>query len=390
MKLPLEGIKVLDLTTLLPGPLCSMMLGDYGAEVIKVEPPTGDAARWTSPKIGDLAGLFLLLNRNKKSLTLSLKEQEGKEVFYKLVKEADVIIEQYRPGVVKKLGVDYETIKKINPKVVYCSISGYGQDGPYAQLAGHDINYISYAGVLGLRGRDTDKPAIPGFQIADVGGGTLMALNGILMALLARAQNGEGQYIDISMMDGVISCLPLYAGGLFASGMVPGSEKSKVSGHLACYQLYATRDGKYISLGAIEPHFWARVCQYFNKEEYIKMQTDVGKQDEIISFLQDQFLLKDRDEWIQIFNEIDVCMAPVYGLNEVFQDPQVLHRKMIFEMEHPRFGTIKQLGFPIKMSETPARVLLPPPDLGQNNEEILSGLGYSSQDIEALREKGCI
>ncbi len=390
MQLPLTGIKVLDLSTLLPGPLCSQILGDFGAEVIKIEQPKGsDLARMAKPVIKDTSGLYLLVNRNKKSMTLDLKKEEGKKIFYELTQEADVVIEQFRPGAVKRIGVDYETLKEINPGLVYCSISGYGQDGPYEQKSGHDLNYLSYAGILGMTARN-GVPALPGVQIADIGGGTLMAAIGILLALMARERDGKGQYIDIAMLDGAISWLPIVASNFFPTGLDPKPGQTKLTGRNACYEVYETKDGGFISLGPIEPHLWANLCRYFGKEEFIAWQNEDAKQDEMFAYLRQQFLQKDRDEWIETLDQVDVCIAPVYSLSEVFQDPHVIHRKMVFEMEHPRLGKIKQLGFPIKMSETPAQAKQAPPDLGDNTDEIIKQLGYSPEEIVNLHQQGIV
>ena len=250
MALPLEGVKILDLSTMLPGPFCSMILADFGAEVIKVEAVKGgDLFRGGVPKIGDTGGAFFQVNRNKKSITLNLKSDEGKEIFYKLAKDADVVLEQYRPGVVKKLGVDYETIKAINPKIVYCSLSGYGQTGPYRLTSGHDLNYISYAGILGLTARKGQTPTIPGVQIADIGGGALYAAIGILIALMGVKRNGVGQYVDTSMLDGAVSWLPVLANDYFVKGVSPKAAENILNGQNACYEVYETKDGRYISIG---------------------------------------------------------------------------------------------------------------------------------------------
>lgn len=391
MPRPLEGIKVLDLSTMLPGPLCTMMLADFGAEVIKIEPPKGgDLFRAAKPALKDTSGAYLLVNRNKKSLTLNLKSDQGREIFRRLAAEADVVVEGFRPGVVKRLGVDYDTLQAINPRLVYCSISGYGQDGPYAQYSGHDNNYISYAGILGMTARKGQVPTLPGVQVADVGGGTLMAIIGILMALMARHHTGKGQHVDISMLDGAIAWLPIIASTSFFSDSVPTAGSTKLTGSHACYEVYETKDDGFISLGPIEPHLWANLCRYFGKEEFIPWQNQLDKQDEMFAFLRAQFLTKDRDEWVRILNEVDVCIAPVLRVDEVFRDPQVLHRRMVFEMEHPRLGTIKQLGFPVKLSATPARAEMAPPDLGQHTDEILKKAGYSTDDLVALRQQGAI
>ena len=391
MTLPLVGIKVLDLTRLLPGPFCSLLLADFGAEVIKVEQPgPGDYIRWYPPLIQDTSGIFLLLNRNKKSLTLNLNTVAGKEIFYRLVREADVVLEGFRPGVAKKLGIDWATLQEINQGLIYCSISGYGQDGPYAAKPGHDINYLGYAGVLGITGRAGQAPALPGVQIADIGGGALMAAIGILLALAARGRTGRGQFVDVAMLDGVIAWLPIVAGSFFVDGAVPGPGETRLTGKYACYDVYRTKDGRYVSLGALEPHFWEKLCRFLGRAEYIKWQFVDEKQDELRVFLNEQFLSRSRDEWVAIFEQIDTCGGPVYDLAEVFTDPQVLHRRMVFELTHPRLGKIKQLGFPIKLSATPAQVRQAPPEPGEHTAEILTGLGYSPADLEAWRREGVI
>ena len=374
MALPLEGIKILDLSTMLPGPFCSMILADFGAEVIKVEAVKGgDLFRGGVPKIGDTGGAFFQVNRNKKSITLNLKSEEGKEIFYKLAKDADVVLEQYRPGVVKKLGVDYETIKAINPKIVYCSLSGYGQTGPYRLTSGHDLNYISYAGILGLTARKGQTPTIPGVQIADIGGGALYAAIGILIALMGVKQNGVGQYVDTSMLDGAVSWLPVLANDYFVKGVSPKAAENILNGQNACYEVYETADGRYISIGAIEPHLWANFCDAIGKEEFKLWQRDLTKQDEMFACLREMFKSKTQAEWIEKLTGVDCCWAPVKNLEEVFADPQVLARDMVYEMTDPAgcYGSVKMIGSAVKLSETPARQELFPPRKGEHNKAIL-------------------
>lgn len=393
MNLPLEGIKVLDLSTMLPGPFCTMILADFGAEVIKVEAVKGgDLFRGGVPKIEDTGGAFFQVNRNKKSITLNLKSDEGKEIFYKLAKDADVVIEQYRPGVVKKLGVDYETIRAINPKIVYCSLSGYGQTGPYRLLSGHDLNYISYAGILGLTARKGQTPTIPGVQIADIGGGALYAAIGILLALMGVKQNGVGQYVDTSMMDGAISWLPVLATDYFVKGTSPKPAEGILIGQNACYEVYETGDGRYISIGAIEPHLWANFCDKIGKEEFKLWQRDLSKQDEMFAYLREMFKSRTQAEWIEFLAGVDCCWAPVLDLAEVFSDPHALARDMVFEMEDPqgKYGRVKEIGSAIKLSETPARRELFPPRKGEHNSEYLKAVGYTEEEISAFIEKGVI
>lgn len=393
MSLPLEGIKVLDLSTMLPGPYCTMILADFGAEVIKVESPKGgDLFRGSKPLLGDTGGVFFQVNRNKKSVTLNLKSDAGREIFYKLAADADVIIEQYRPGVVKRLGVDYETISRINPKVVYCSLSGYGQDGPYKTLSGHDLNYISYAGILGLTARQGQAPTIPGVQIADIGGGALYATIGILLAVMGAQKSGVGQYVDTSMLDGAVSWLPILASDYFVTGVAPKAGSAMLIGRNACYEVYETADGKYISIAAVEPHLWANFCDLIGREEFKAWQRDTERQPEMFEYLRTLFKTKTRDEWCETLRGCDCCWAPVLGVDEVFADEQVLHRDMLFEMEDPQgqYGTVKQIGSAVKLSRTPARRELFPPRKGEHNAEYLGKIGYTDEEIAKFAEDGII
>ncbi len=393
MALPLEGIKVLDLSTMLPGPFCTMILADFGAEVIKIEAVKGgDLFRGAKPMLQDTGGAFFQVNRNKKSISLNLKSEEGKEIFYKLAKDADVVIEQYRPGVVTKLGVDYETIKAVNPKVVYCSLSGYGQDGPYRLLSGHDLNYISYAGILGLTARQGQPPTLPGVQIADIGGGALYATIGILLALSAVKLNGVGQYVDSSMLDGAVSWLPILAAEYFVNGTAPTTAGAILTGQNACYEVYETKDGRYISIGAVEPHLWANFCDKIGKEEYKEAQRIIDKQPEMFRYLRELFKTKTQSEWCRFLDGVDCCWAPVLSIDEVFDNEQIKHRDMVFDMTDPQgqYGTIKEIGSAVKLSETPARRDLFPPRKGEHNDEYLEYLGYTKSQIAKFKQSGII
>lgn len=391
MTLPLDSIRVLDLTRLLPGPFCTWLLADFGADVIKVEDPSlGDYARWSEPKQGDMGAMFHALNRNKKSLSLNLKTEKGREIFRQLVKEADVLVESFRPGVMDRLGVGYESLKEINPRLIYCAITGYGQDGPYAHLPGHDINYLSYAGMLDLQGVRGGPPVVPAVQVADIGGGALMAGMGILMALLARDRTGKGQFVDISMMDGVISWMPVLSDFL-ATGRLPRRGEMVLSGGKACYGVYETADGRYLSVGALEPKFWEVFCQEIGKPEFIsRLNAPLDEQERMKESIAAVMKTKTLAEWMDIFRDKDTCVAPVLNLEEAVQNPQVKHRQMVMEVQHPSLGMIRQVGFPIKLSETPAQYRHSAPKLGEHNEEILTQLGYSAADIEQLRKERVI
>ncbi len=382
----LEGVRVLDLTRLLPGPFCTMLLADYGAEVIKVEQPEiGDYGRTVEPYIQGYSARHLIINRNKKSLTLDLKQEKGRDIFRALAKKADVIVESFRPGVMKKLGLSYDEICNINPGIVYCSISGYGQDGPYQHLPGHDINYIGYSGVLGLIGFKDGQPVVPGVQIADIGGGSLMALAGILMALYYKERTGKGQFVDVSMLDGAISWIAGYASGYFADGQVPKRGEIRLSGKYACYDVYPTKDGKYLAVGALEAKFWRRLCELLGKEEWIEQRMAAPEvQEQMRQGLREIFLQKDQAEWLKLLKEEDTCVGPVYDLDEVFSDPQVLAREMVIETEHPVLGVLKQVGFPLKFSDASGAIRRHAPELGEHNQEILTELGFSSEEIKKM------
>ncbi|MBW2038854.1 MAG: CoA transferase [Deltaproteobacteria bacterium] len=388
--MPLRDVTILDLTRQLPGPFCSQILADFGAQVIKIEGPGGDPIRGQGPKLSRESAYFLGVNRNKRSLVLNLKAKGGREVFFRLAQRADIIIEGFRPGVVERLGIGYQDIARVNPRIIYCSLSGYGQDGPYHQRPGHDINYIALGGILGLTGKRGSPPVIPGGQIADLTGGLLAAL-GLMLGLWARQKTGRGQYIDVAMLDGVISWLPFYLGEYMAEGTIPRRGEMLLNGGYACYNLYETKDGAYMTLGALEPHFWEAFCREIGREDLISDQFAAGKrQKEMIQELQKIFMQRTQQEWIKFWEEKDIPCEPVLSLEEVLSHPQVLSRGMVKEIDHPTEGTIRQLGVPIKLSDTPGDVRTPPPLLGEHTGEILRWLGYSKQEIKRLEEEGVI
>jgi len=388
----LDGVRVLDLTRLLPGDYCTMILGDMGAEVIKVEEPgLGDYIRWVPPLINGQSVCHLMLNRNKKSMKLNLKSEKGKEVFFKLVERSDVIIECFRPGVVKKLGIDYESVGKVNQRIVYCSMSGYGQDGPYRDMPGHDVNYIGYGGVLGITGSSGGAPVIPGVQIADLTTG-LMAVASILAALLAREKMGRGQYIDVSFLDVVASLIVLPAAFYVGEGKPPKRGEWLLNGGFPCYNVYETKDGKHITIGCLEEEFWANLCRALGVMDFVKYQytSDDAKLREMFQTVRKIFKTRTLNEWIALLSREDVPCGPVYDLDEVFRDPQILHRKMIIEVEYPGLGKIRQLSTPMKFSEAPCEIRNPAPSFGEHTEQILRWLGYSERDVLDMRGKGVI
>jgi crotonobetainyl-CoA:carnitine CoA-transferase CaiB-like acyl-CoA transferase len=389
---PLVGLKVLDLSQLLPGPFCSMLLADLGADVLKIEDPqVGDYMRCWGPLVKKYSAFFLMLNRNKRSMKLNLKRASGREIFLRLVRVYDVVIEGFRPGVMQKLGVGYETLKQQNPAIIYCAITGYGHTGPYRDKAGHDLNYLSIAGVLSTTGIKGGAPVIPGVQIADIGGGAMLAALAILAACMARQQTGKGQFVDVSMLDGSFAWLPLAVGNLMAEGEDPRPGESFLTGRYACYRIYETKDGHYMALAALEPKFWEAFCRSVKREDLIEHHFSEGeKQDEVIAEITAIFKKQTRQEWIRFLKDHDYCCEPVNSVSQALSDPQVLARDMILETDHPTEGKIKQIGVPVKFSETPGEIRLPPPDHGEHTAEILRGLGYDNGQIEKMEEEGII
>jgi len=390
MALPLEDIKVLDLSRLLPGGFCSQILADFGAEVIKVEDTeAGDYIRWMPPMIGEQSALFYALNRNKKSIRLNLKKEEGREVFLRLVDTADVLLEGFRPGVMEKLGLGYQELAQRNPRLIYCALTGYGYSGPYRDIAGHDINYLNYAGISSMIGHRNERPALCGVQIADIGGGALWAVIAILLALQARQVTGRGQFCDVAMLDGAFSWLVLALASYSVTGQIPIRGREILGGGFACYNIYPTSDGKFVSIGAIENKFWAEFCRKLGKEEYIPFQFVPDRQDEMIAEFYRIFRQKTRDEWVEFFSDSDICFSPVLELNEAVEHPQIRERQMLARVQKEE-KEILLAGVPVKLSDTPGTIKLEFAGYGENTERILKTLGYTLEDIQAMRERGVI
>jgi crotonobetainyl-CoA:carnitine CoA-transferase CaiB-like acyl-CoA transferase len=395
--MPLEGIRVLDLSRLAPGPYCSMLLGDMGADVLVVEAPPealrSGGAVGPMGAGGEEAERILAHNalaRNKRSIVLNLRKEEARQVFYRLAESVDVVLEGFRPGVVKRLGVDYETLRPLNPRLVYCSLSGYGQDGPYAAMVGHDINYISIGGALGAIGWPGQPPAIPLNVIADFAGGGLHAAFAILAALLAREKTGRGQYVDIAMSDGVMYLLAMPLTLYFCNGTVVRPGEHLLNGAAPSYNLYQTKDGGWISLGSLEPHFYANLCRALGREDFIPYQYDASKREEVFAYFREQFRTRTRDEWFEYLRQSDICVAPVYSLDEAAADPHNQARHMVVEVDHPRLGPVRQVGIGPKFSETPGQVRTTAPRAGQHTDEVLASLGHTREQIEGLRASGAV
>jgi crotonobetainyl-CoA:carnitine CoA-transferase CaiB-like acyl-CoA transferase len=379
---------MLDLSRLLPGPYCSLLLADLGMEVLKVEDPEqGDYTRGIAPIRKKDSAIFLALNRNKRSIKLNLKIREGKEIFYRLIQFYDIILESFRPGVMDRLGIGYQELKKRNPRVILCSLSGYGQDGPYQGRSGHDINYIGLGGVLEITGVKNGDPALPGVQIADIGGGGMMAAIAILAAAIHREKTGEGEFLDISMMDSVVSWLSIHAGKYFTDGELLKRGDTPLTGRYACYQVYPTKDGRHMSLGALEPKFWKNFCEAVGRRDLMDKQFIEGEERlRIIEKIQNLFKTKTQEEWVDFFKKVDACCEPILTFEEVFQHPQVLHRQMVMETEHPVEGNFRQLGNPINSSRFPFEIRTPSPAWGEHTMEVLRAAGFSEGEIKHFKE----
>lgn len=384
----LAGIRVLDLTRLLPGATCSLILADLGADVIKIEQPgEGDYNRSFPPLHRKESGSFLLLNRNKRSMTLNLKDDRGKKILLRLARGADVLIEGFRPGVMERLGLSYEVLSQENPGLIYCAISGYGQDGPYRLKPGHDLNYLAEVGALQLFAKAGEGPMVPGLSIADVGGGSLMASNAILAAIIARGASGRGQFLDVSMYDGLVSWLPYHGADWLFSGVEPRGGERPFIGQAPCYNVYACKDGRHVALGVIEPHFWHRFCAFAGMEELKDDQwpTDDAR-DEQMRRLADFFLGRDRDDWVAAFAAIDIPFGPVLSMEEAFDSSHFRHRDLLKSVRHPVEGDIPQLGFPVKYSGTPCTIRMPPPQLGEHTMDLLAEIGADDQFDDLSRD----
>ena len=392
---PMKGIRVLDLSRVLAGPFCSMTLSDLGAEIIKVEiPGSGDDTRAFPPYIGGESSYFMSVNRGKKSVTLNLKEDAAREALLRLAARCDVFLENYRPGVTKRLGVDYDAVKKVNPGIIYCSISSFGQTGPYNQWPGYDLIVQGMGGLMGLTGEPGRPPVRVGMAVTDIGAG-MYAVIGILAALRARDATGEGQYIDVSMMDGSVSWMTYASGNYFATGTNP-PRMGSAHPSIVPYQGFEAGDGKHILVACGNDRLWEMMCDAMGlaiktDPRFTSNELRVSNRDVLIPLLEEEFRKRPRDKWLEALKEVGFPCAPVYLLDELFRDPQVLERGMLKEVDHPTAGKVKQVGPVLKLSGTPCVMGDAPPTLGQHTEEVLRGLaGYSEDEIKSLRMKGAI
>ncbi len=383
---PLAGVRVLDFSTVGPAARSARWLADYGADVVKIGAPARAGAVQIEPVFYAYSA-----HRGMRRIRLDLKADEGKAAFLRLAETADVVIESFRPGVVDRLGIGYEAVKAVNPGIVYCSTSGYGQDGPRAQWAGHDLNYLAVGGYLDCSGRSPEGgPALPGATIADSAGGGMQAVMGILAALVQRQSTGEGQHLDVAAADGVLALMSLYVEQHLATGDEPGPRHDLLTGRYACYDLYEAADGGWLSVAAIEPHFWANLCRLLGHDEFAAHQTDDAKQDEIRAAFRAAFKAKTRDEWAAELGPADTCVAPVLTIAEVAADDQYAARGAVVDATHPTEGTFRQVG-PVLAGQPGAGEAVTVPDWAETSTvEILTAAGYSEDELEALLTEGVI
>jgi crotonobetainyl-CoA:carnitine CoA-transferase CaiB-like acyl-CoA transferase len=383
---PLSGVRVLDLTRLLPGPMATLHLADMGAEVIKIEDTgAGDYAREMGALRDGTSDFFRLVNRNKRAMRLDLKQPPGRDVFLRLAKKADVVVEGFRPGVMAKLGLDYDALAAVNPRIVVCSISGYGQDGPYAERAGHDINYIGYAGVGDQIGTEA-APVVPNFQIADLLGGALTPVMGILAALIDARSSGRGRHVDVAMTDAVLAHAILPLLGFLERGKAPLRGTGMLDGGLPCYNVYRTRDGRYMAVGALERKFWEALCDSLGcpelKGKHIVYGEEARPVKERLAAL---FAARTRSEWTEVFDRADCCVSPILTIEEALANEQLRARRMTAAE-----GGLTQFALPVKFSEFEFAIEHPAPERGEHTEEILREAGYGDAEIEALRKSKAI
>ena len=383
---PLAGVRVLDLTRLLPGAMATLHLADMGADVVKIEDTEGGDYSRSMGRVRDgMSDSFRLLNRNKRAMRLDLKQARGRDAFLRLARRADVVVEGFRPGVVARLGVGYDAVSALNPRIVYCSISGYGQDGPYAQRAGHDINYIGYAGIgdqIGTR----ESPVVPNFQIADLLGGALVPTMGILAALLDARSSGRGRYVDVSMTDAALAHAVFPLLGLLEQGKAPARGTGMLDGGLPCYNVYRTKDGNFLAVGALEHRFWMNLCDILGTPDLKDKHLVYGADAEPVKArLAAIFATRTRKDWAEALAGADCCVSPVLTIDEALADEQLRARRMIVDS-----GGVTQLALPLKLSEFEFGIERNAPAPGEHTGEILREAGFGDAEIAAMRNEGVI
>src|SRR5436190_365064 len=393
----LDGIKILELARVPPAELPGMMLADVGADVLKIETPEPDRpsdAEWVRRT------LHTFTNRNKRSMSLNMKSADGQEIFRRLAAAADVVVEGFRPGVMKRLGADYETLRKLNPRLVYCSLSGFGQDGPYKDYPAHDMNYLSLAGVLNLIGEPGRKPVIPLNLVADYAGASLHGALGIVLALFARERTGRGQHVDVAYLDTSVSLLAATPNMrfFFSDGLAPRRGEGFLGGSYPYYAIYETRDGKLLTIGCTEPWLWENFCRAIGRPAFARfarkpdqfVRAADAEEEAARDAIETIIKTRDRDDWYDFLVKHDVCVGKVYDIEEMVADPQINHRQMIVDIEHPTHGRVRQLGIAIKLSDTPGTIRTAAPLSGEHTEAILKDLGLGTDDIAGLRQRKVI
>jgi len=388
----LQNIKVLDFSKLLPGPYATMMLADLGAEILRVESPSlPDMVREMEPMDGESSAAHQHLNRSKKSITLDLKKREAVDIVKQLIQEYDVVLEQFRPGVMERLGLDYETLKQVNPNIIYCSLSGYGQTGPYRDRPGHDNNYLSIAGINSYSGRKQEAPVPMGVQIADLAGGSLHSVIAILTAVIHRQTTGDGQYIDLSMTDATFALNAMFGAGYITKGIQPKIEETFLNGGTH-YDYYETKDGRYFSVGSLEAPFRNKLCEALNLEDMKEVALSNGPED-ILAFkaaIKDVFLTKNYDEWTAVFREVEACVEPVLNFSEAVNHPQIQSRNMITEVPREDGTKQQQISSPFKFSDYQQKYKHTGTRRGDHTMEILRNLELDENKIEALVDQNVV
>ncbi len=394
-RLPLEGMLVLDCTQIMAGPFCTLLLADMGAEVIKIEKPHGgdDLRNMGSPTIGGYPSAFLAINRNKRSVALDLQRPEGREVFKRMAARADVVVENFRPGTMERLGLGYETLREVNPAIIYCSVSGFGRTGPYSRRGGFDLVAQGMSGVMSVTGEPGRPPVKAGVPLADLNAG-MYAAYGVLCAYIHRLRTGQGQMVDTSLLEGAIAYTFWESAVYFATGQVPGPLGS-AHRLVAPYQALRARDG-YIIVGAANQSTWEALVRVLEREDLLedpRFATPGDRkrhEDALVPILEEVLSQQDRAYWLERLEQAGVPAGPIYNLAEVYQDPHIRAREMLVEMPHPELGKVKQIGIPVKLSRTPGQMRLPPPALGEHTDEVLTRFGYTGEEVGELRKAGVI